>query len=118
MSTCSKRRGVGVSLGVLSVTLGCTKNASSAIPDTEATSAAPFGWVQGGGTSPLNQALLDVQAMLQAEGDAIQNCTKAHLASRAAVPVCFILTLFFLVLLCGGAPAHPLGVVPEFRAGC
>ena len=27
------------------------------------------------------------------------------------------LTLFFLVLLCGGAPAHPLGVVPEFRTG-
>ena len=38
--------------------------ASSAIPDAEATSAAPVGWVRGGGTGPLNQALLDVQAKL------------------------------------------------------
>ena len=58
-----------------------TGAASSAIPDAEATSAAPVGWVRGGGTGPLNQALLDVQAKLRSEGDAIQNCTKAHLAS-------------------------------------
>ena len=45
--------------------------ASSAIPDAEATSAAPIGWVRGGGTGPLNQALLDVQAKLRAKGDAI-----------------------------------------------
>ena len=95
-----------------------TGAASSAIPNAEATSAAPVGWVRGGGTGPLNQALLDVQAKLRAEGDAIQNCTKAHLASRVAVRVCFILTLFFLAFLCGGVPAHPLGVVPEFQAGC
>ena len=63
--------------------------ASSAIPDAEATSTAPIGWVRGGGTGPLNQALLDVQAKLRAEGDALQICTKAHLASRAAVRVCF-----------------------------
>ena len=63
--------------------------ASSAIPDAEATSAAPVGWVRGGGTGPLNQALLDVQAKLRAEGDALQICTKADLASRAAVRVCF-----------------------------
>ena len=63
--------------------------ASSAIPDTEAMSAAPVGWVHGGGTGPLNQALLDVQAKLRAEGDALQICTKAHLASRAAVRACF-----------------------------
>ena len=66
-----------------------TGAASSASTDTEATSAAPVGWVRGGGTGPLNQALLDVQAKLRAEGDAIQNCTKAHLASRADVRVCF-----------------------------
>ena len=93
--------------------------ASSAIPHAEATSAAPIGWVRGGGTGPLNQALLDVQAKLRAEGDALQNCTKAYLASRAAVWVCFFpLVFIFLVPLCGGATAHPLGVVPEFRAGC
>ena len=45
--------------------------ASSAIRDAEATSAAPIGWVRGGGTGPLNQALLDVQAKLRAEGDAL-----------------------------------------------
>ena len=93
--------------------------ASSAAPDAEATSAAPVGWVRGGGTGPLNRALLDVQAKLRAEGDALQSCTKAFLASRAAVRVCFFPLVFvFLVPLCGGAPAHPLGVVPEFRAGC
>ena len=67
-----------------------TSAASSAAPDAEATSAAPIGWLRGGGTGPLNQALLDVQAKLRAEGDAIQNCTKAHLASRVAVRVCFL----------------------------
>ena len=78
-----------------------TGTASSTIPDAEATSAAPIGWVQGGGTGPLNQALLDVQTKLRAEGDAIQNCTKAHLASRAAIRVCFLLCPCFLVSLCG-----------------
>ena len=93
---------------------------SSVILAAEATSAAPIGWVKGGGTGPLNQALLDVQAKLRAEGDAIQNCTKAYLASRAADRVCFLFGPCFLVFvpLCGGAPVHPLGVVPEFRAGC
>ena len=37
-----------------------TGTAISTIPDTEATSAAPIGWVRGGGTGQLNQALLDV----------------------------------------------------------
>ena len=92
--------------------------ASSTIPDAEATSAAPIGWVRGGGMGPLNQALLDVETKLRAESDAIQNCTKAHLASRAALRVHFLLYPCFLDLLCWGAPAHPLGVVPEFRAGC
>ena len=31
-----------------------TNTASSTIPDAEATSAAPIGWVRGGGTSLLN----------------------------------------------------------------
>ena len=95
-----------------------TGTASSVIPYAEATSAAPIGWVRGGGMGPLNLALLDVQMKLRAEGDAIQNCTKAYLASRAAIRVCFLLCPCFLVPLCGGAPAHPLGVVPEFWVGC
>jgi len=78
--------------------------ASSAIPDAEATSAVPTWWVQGGGDGLLNQALLDVQAKLRAEGEAIQGCTRAHLASRASIRVRFsFLTLSLLVLLCGGA---------------
>ena len=93
--------------------------ASSAAPDAEATSAAPVGWVRGGGTGPLNRALLDVQDKLRAEADALKRCNTAFLDSREAIRVCFLLSLFlFLVLLYGGAPAHPLGVVPEFRAGC
>ena len=53
---------------------------------------------------PLNQALLDVQMKLRAEGDAIQNCTKAYLASRAAVRLCFLFgPLFFLLFLSVGA---------------
>ena len=37
---------------------------SSSVPNTEATSAAPAGWVHGGGTGTLNQVILDVQAKL------------------------------------------------------
>ena len=68
--------------------------ASSSIPDTEATSAAPTGWVRVGGTGPLNKAMLDVQAKLRAEADAIKNCNKAYLASREAIRVCFLLLRF------------------------
>jgi len=75
--------------------------ASSLVPDTEVSSAAPTGWVRGGGTGPLNRALLDVQAKLRAEGDAIKECTKAYLVSRTAIwvrilPFCFA-SLFFFV---------------------
>ena len=73
--------------------------ASSAAPNTEATSTAPIGWVRGGGTGPLNRALLDVQAKLRAEGDALQSCTKALLASQAAVRVCCFFSLVFIFFL-------------------
>nr|XP_045087211.1 uncharacterized protein LOC109755877 [Aegilops tauschii subsp. strangulata] len=62
-----------------------TAAASSSIPDAEATSAAPTWWVRGGGTGPLNTAILDVQAKLQAEADALKRCNNAFLESRAAV---------------------------------
>nr|XP_040246093.1 myristoylated alanine-rich C-kinase substrate-like [Aegilops tauschii subsp. strangulata] len=68
-----------------------TGAASSSIPDTEATSAAPTGWVRGGGTGPPNKAILDVQAKLRAEADALKNCNKAFLESREAIRVCFLL---------------------------
>ena len=68
--------------------------ASSSIPDAEATSAAPTGWVRGGGTGPLNTAILDVQAKFQAEADALKLCNKAFLDSREAIRVCFLLLHF------------------------
>ena len=95
-----------------------TAAASSSIPDADVTSAAPTGWVRGGGTGPLNTAILDVQAKLQAEADALKRCNNAFLESRAAVRVYFLLFWLLFMLLRGGASAHPLGVVPEFRAGC
>ena len=55
--------------------------ASSSIPDAEATSAAPADWVRGGGTGPLNQAILDVQGKLRAEADALKRCNQAFLES-------------------------------------
>ena len=68
--------------------------ASSSIPDTEATSAAPTGWVRGGGTGPLNKAILDVQAKLRAEADALKHCNKAFLESREAIRVRLLLLRF------------------------
>ena len=71
-----------------------TGAASSSIPDTEATSAAPTGWVRRGGMGPLNKAILDVQAKLRAEADAIKHCNKTFLASREAIWVRFLLLRF------------------------
>ena len=71
-----------------------TAAASSSIPEAEATSAAPTGWVRGGGTGPLNKAILDVQAKLRAEADAIEHCNKTLLESREAIRVRFLLLCF------------------------
>ena len=71
-----------------------TGAASSSIPDTEATSTVPTGWVQGGGTGPLNKAILDVQAKLRAEADALKHYNNAFLESRATIRVCFLLLRF------------------------
>ena len=90
-----------------------TGAASSAIPDAEAMSATPVGWVRGGGTGPLSQALLDVQAKLRAEGDAIQSCTKAHLASRVAVRVRFIFDFAFLCSSLWGHASAPTRCSPR-----
>ena len=64
--------------------------ASSSVPDIEATSSAPAGWVHGGGTGALAQASLDVQAKLRAEAEALKRCNKAFLESRAAIRVSFL----------------------------
>ena len=91
-----------------------TGAASSTIQDTEVTSAAPTGWVRGGMTGPLNQALLDIQAKIRAERDAIKNYTKAYLASREGIRVrSLLLCLCFLFFLVGRASA-PTRCSPRF----
>ena len=71
-----------------------TAAASSSIPDAEATSAAPTGWVRGGGTGPLNLAILVVQEKLHLEADALKVCNKNFLESREAIRVHFLLICF------------------------
>ena len=89
-------------------------SASSSVPDAEATSAAPTEWVLGGGTAVLNKAAQDIQAKLKAEATALQQCTRAFLASLAAIRVRLLFLFLILVFFRGGAPAHPLGVAPSF----
>ena len=91
---------------------------SSSARDAEAASATS-GWTPGGGTAVVNVAAQDVRTRLQSQAAALRQFTDEFLAMRAAIRVS-ILILFFLELdfSCGGASAHPLGVVPEFRVGC
>ena len=72
---------------------------SSSILDTEATSDAPAGWARGGGTTHLNKAVLEVQAKLRADADALTHCNKAFLESREAIRV-YLLLLYFQFLYC------------------
>ena len=91
--------------------------ASSSIPDAEATSLAPADWVRGGGTGPLNQAILDVQGKLQAEADALKQCNQAFLDSRAAIRVCsFIFDSCISYTSLWGRASAPTGCSP--RASC
>ena len=91
---------------------------SSSARDAEAASATS-GWTPGGGTAVVNVAAQDVRTRLQSQAAALRQFTDEFLATRAAIRVS-ILILFFLDLdfSRGGASAHPLGVVPEFRVGC
>ena len=89
-----------------------TGTASSATLDVKASSAAPTGWLRGRGTGPLNQALLDVQVKLRAESDALQVCTRAHLAARTSVRVCFLLLSDSCSSL-GGRASAPTGCSPR-----
>ena len=75
------------------------------------------GWTPGGGTAVVNVAAQDVRTRLQSQAAALRQFTDEFLATRAAIrvsiPILFFLDLDFSR---GGASAHPLGVVPEFRA--
>ena len=70
---------------------------SSSAPDTEATSAAPAGWVRGGGTGAVNEASLVVQTKLWAE--ALKRCNDAYLELRTAIRVSCLLVFSLNVLL-------------------
>ena len=91
---------------------------SSSAQDMEAASATS-GWTPGGGTAVMNVATQDVRTRLQAQATALRQYTDEFLATRAAIRVSLlILLLLDLGFFRGGASAHPLGVVPEFRVGC
>ena len=68
-----------------------------------ATSAAPVGWVHGGGTGALNQASLAVQAKLRVQAEVLKRCNEAYLESRTAIRVSclwvFLLMIFFASLV-------------------
>ena len=91
---------------------------SSSAQDAEAASATS-GWTPGGGTAVMNVAAQDVRTRLQAQATALRRYTDEFLATRVAIRVSLlILLLLDLGFFRGGASAHPLGVVPEFRVGC
>ena len=91
---------------------------SSSAQDVEVASATS-GWMPGRGTAVMNVAAQDVRTRLQAQAMALRRYTNEFLATRAAIRVSLlILLLLDLGFFRGGASAHPLGVVPEFRVGC
>ena len=88
---------------------------SSSARDAEAASATS-GWTPGGGTAVVNVAAQDVRTRLQNQAATLRQFTDEFLATRAAIRVSIL--NFALDFSRGGASAHPLGVVPEFRVGC
>ena len=81
--------------------------------------SASSGWTPGGGTAVVNTAAQDVRTRVQAQATALRRYTDEFLATRAAIRVSLlILLLLDLSFFRGGASAHPLAVVPEFRVGC
>ena len=87
---------------------------SSLSHDLEVASIGLPGWMLGGGTATLNLAAQDVRSRLQAQATALKQCTQEFLTTRSVIRVSLLALDFFR----GGALAHPLGVVPEFRVGC
>ena len=81
--------------------------------------SASSGWTPGGGTAVVNVAAQDVRNRLQTPAAALRKYNDEFLATRAAIRVSLLIFAFFdLGFFRGGASAHPLGVVPEFRVGC
>ena len=67
----------------------------------------------------MNVAAQDVRTRLQAQATALRKYNDEFLATRAAIRVSLLILLpLGLDFFRGGASAHPLGVVPEFRVGC
>ena len=91
---------------------------SSSAQDVEVASATS-GWMPSGGTAVMNVAAQDVRTRLQAQATALRQYTDEFLAARAAIRISLLIFLLLdLGFFRGGASAHPLGVVPEFRVGC
>ena len=67
----------------------------------------------------LNAAAQDVRNRLQSQATVLNQYTQEFLATRTAIRVSLLAFLFLAFeFFRGGASAHPLGVVPEFRVGC
>ena len=88
-------------------------------PPRKARGVSSPDWMPGDRTAVLNEAAQDVRTWLQSQANTLKNYNPKFLATRTAIRVSLLLFCFFiLVSFCGGVSAHPLGVVPEFRAGC
>ena len=91
---------------------------SSSTQDLE-TASANSGWTPGGGTAVVNVAAQEVRNRLQSQAAVLRQYNQEFLATRAVIRVSLPAFLFLdLDFFHGGASAHPLGVVPEFRVGC
>ena len=90
---------------------------SSSAQDVE-TASANSGWTPGGGTAVVNVAAQEVRNRLQSQAAVPRQYNDEFLATRAAIRVSLPFLLLDLGFFRGGASAHPLGAVPEFRVGC
>ena len=114
--TPSRRRGAKAASAPRPLEAGV---ASSSVPDAEATSAAPAYWVRGGGMGALNKAVLDVQAKLRTEAEALKRCNEAFLDSREAIRISFLLFFISIFLHPSWGRASALtGCSPKFWADC
>ena len=83
------------------------------------TASASSGWTPGGGTVVVNVTAQEVRNRLQSQAAMLRQYNDEFLATRAAIRVSLLIFLLLdLGFFRGGASAHPLGVVPEFRVGC
>ena len=67
----------------------------------------------------VNVAAQEVRNRLQSQAAVLRQYNDEFVMTRAAIRVNLLAFLFLdLAFFRGGASAHPLGVIPEFRVGC